>query len=132
MSGTVGDLSGSAAREEFLRLLIAQVQGQNPLDPVKDTEFIAQLAQFSVLEGIENLNNTFERVLALQRLSGAAQLIGKTVEYYETEKEAAVSGTVTAVLFEEGDLRIEIDGKAVDPQDIRQITNEAAVENNEN
>ena len=44
---------------DFLQLLITQVQHQDPLNPSTDTEFIAQLAQFSALEQMQNLNRTF-------------------------------------------------------------------------
>ena len=65
-----GGITSSQGRDEFLRLLTAQLKHQDPLDPVPQHEFLAQLAQFSTLEGIENTNQTmaelnnslFERV----------------------------------------------------------------------
>jgi len=47
-------------RDEFLKLLVVQLQNQNPLDPQKNGDFIAQLAQFSSLEEQQKLSNGFE------------------------------------------------------------------------
>lgn len=69
-------------RTQFLELMIAQMSHQDPLDPAKNEEFVAQLAQFSTLEGIENLNKSFETVaLAMQTsmATQAAALVGRNV-----------------------------------------------------
>lgn len=52
--------SGDLDKDAFLRLLITQLQNQDPLNPMEDREFIAQMAQFSSLEQMQNLNKTFE------------------------------------------------------------------------
>ena len=72
-----------ASRETFLRLLIAQLEHQNPLSPVEGAEFTAQLAQFSALEQLQTMNvNLDALVTAQERLKGlqAADLIGKEVK----------------------------------------------------
>ncbi|MDU0220587.1 flagellar hook assembly protein FlgD, partial [Escherichia coli] len=51
-------------KNEFLNLLVAQLNNQNPLEPQGNGEFIAQLAQFSSLEGIEKLNKSMESMLS--------------------------------------------------------------------
>ena len=48
-------------RDAFLNLLVTQMQNQDPLDPTDDKEFVAQMAQFSSLEQMQNLNDTFEQ-----------------------------------------------------------------------
>lgn len=50
------DINNSLDKEAFLKLLVTQLANQNPLNPVEDKEFIAQLAQFSELEQMQNLN----------------------------------------------------------------------------
>ncbi|NLY67148.1 MAG: flagellar hook capping protein [Tissierellia bacterium] len=50
------DINNSLDKEAFLKLLVTQLANQNPLNPVEDKEFIAQLAQFSALEQMQNLN----------------------------------------------------------------------------
>ncbi len=50
------DINNSLDKEAFLKLLVTQLANQNPLNPIEDKEFIAQLAQFSTLEQMQNLN----------------------------------------------------------------------------
>lgn len=73
---------GELGRNQFLELLIAQLDAQDPLNPTDNEDFVAQLAQFSSLEGIENLNLTFESVAGALRSSitvDAAALVGRNV-----------------------------------------------------
>ena len=69
-------------RSAFLKLLTTQLQNQNPLDPMKNEAFVAQLAQFSQLEGITNMStslNDVADVIRSDRIMGGANLVGKTV-----------------------------------------------------
>ncbi len=62
-------------KNEFLELLVAQLNNQNPLEPQENGEFIAQLAQFSQVEGIEKLNTSMGSLLSGYRvLAGLAEL----------------------------------------------------------
>ena len=81
-------------REAFLLLLVTQLQHQDPLNPMDDREFIAQMAQFSALEQMMNLNRTFER-------NHAFSTLGRTVDaafvHPVTGEWTEMSGLVTAV-----------------------------------
>ena len=69
-------------KNEFLNLLVAQLNNQNPLEPLGNGEFIAQLAQFSQVEGIEKLNTSMESLLSGYQSSQALQassLVGRKV-----------------------------------------------------
>src|SRR3989337_4601749 len=70
-------------KDAFLKLLVTQLQNQDPLNPTDNTEFVAQLAQFSSLEGIQNLNTSLGDMKgsmnALQEF-GSASLIGKNAK----------------------------------------------------
>ena len=66
--------SGMLGQNDFLKLMIAQLQSQNPLQPANTNEYISELAQFTQVEQITNL-------AAASELSGAVQLIGRTVTY---------------------------------------------------
>jgi flagellar basal-body rod modification protein FlgD len=101
---TVQDLSGGASasgngeelgKTQFLELMIAQMNNQNPLDPAKNEDFIAQLAQFSTVEGIENLNTSFAGLAASLQSSvatDAAALVGRNV-VVPTNTAALASGS---------------------------------------
>ena len=69
-------------KDQFLQLLVAQMNNQDPLSPQENGEFIAQLAQFSTVEGIENMNTSMEALLSGYQSSQALQassLVGRTV-----------------------------------------------------
>jgi flagellar basal-body rod modification protein FlgD len=74
--------SAEESRHTFLQLLVAQMEHQDPLKPMENTEFTAQLAQFSVLEQIEAMNTNFGALLSNQEATSriqAVDFIGKTV-----------------------------------------------------
>ena len=91
--------SSVASKEEFLRLFVTQLKNQSPMDPLKGHEFIAQLAQFSSLEQLTNLNTTFADNLKFQQLSGGSEFIGKKATYVgpavEGPAEGVIQGAVT-------------------------------------
>ena len=69
-------------KDQFLELLVAQMNNQDPLSPQENGEFIAQLAQFSTVEGISNLNTSMESLLSGYQSSQALQassMVGRTV-----------------------------------------------------
>ena len=67
-------------KDDFLKLLITQLSNQDPTNPMENTEFIAQMAQFSSLEQMTNMNESFGRMASMINSSQAATTIGKTVE----------------------------------------------------
>ncbi|WP_426417611.1 flagellar hook assembly protein FlgD [Aestuariirhabdus sp. LZHN29] len=74
--------SDELGKNEFLELLVAQMNNQNPLEPQENGEFIAQLAQFSTVEGVESMNSSMQDFVAGMQSSQALQassLVGRTV-----------------------------------------------------
>ncbi|MCJ0974411.1 flagellar hook assembly protein FlgD [Pseudomonas sp. PS1] len=74
--------SNDLGKNEFLELLVTQLNNQNPLEPQENGEFIAQLAQFSTVEGVEKLNSSVETMLSGYQSSQALQassLVGRKV-----------------------------------------------------
>ncbi len=67
-------------KDDFLQLLIAQLSHQDPTAPMEDTQFIAQMAQFSSLEQMTNLSSGFTRLANLLGNTDAANSVGKTVD----------------------------------------------------
>lgn len=91
----LSSVTASLAQDQFLQLLVSQLQNQDPLDPVSDKEFISQLSQLSQLQGIQDLNANFGEMLKLQQLTNGSSLIGKTIDY--TGTGGATSGKATAL-----------------------------------
>ena len=78
----------------FLELMITQMNNQNPLSPQDNSEFVAQLAQFSSVEGLERLNNSFNSFMSNNALQ-ASSLVGRNVTV-ESEKSTLVKGGIVA------------------------------------
>ncbi|MFS2126528.1 flagellar hook assembly protein FlgD [Pseudomonas sp. Pseusp97] len=81
-SGTATAGKSNLGKDEFLKLLVAQMNNQDPMSPQENGEFIAQLAQFSTVEGIQSLNTSMDSVLSNYQSSQALQassLVGRKV-----------------------------------------------------
>src|SRR5690606_12446891 len=104
-SATSSESKGTSAtgmgQDQFLKLLITQLKNQSPLNPQDNTEFVAQLAQFSSLEGIQNLNTTVTNLAGGMQSSQALQasaLVGRTVETEASRAYLGSSGYVQGTM----------------------------------
>lgn len=119
-----GAISGADARDQFLHLLVTQLQYQNPLEPTSQEDFLMQLSQFSMLEGVDRLNLSFEQMLKVQELSQGAQLVGRTAEY--VTEDGTAQGVIESARLVNGKLMLGIDGQSVPLDDILGIVQPAA------
>ena len=108
-------------RDDFLKLLITQLQHQDPSQPMQDKEFIAQMAQFSSLEQITNMSQGFSKLSGLLASSEAAGFLGKTVEVQDGGK--SITGLVTEVVRGDHPL-VGINGKYYDLEQVQKIVRE--------
>ena len=82
-------------KDEFLKILITQLSYQDPMSPMEDKEFIAQMAQFSALEQMTSMAKDFAKLTAMITGTEASSALGKNVELLEGEN--VIQGTVKAV-----------------------------------
>ena len=94
---TLDGTPNGLGKDDFLKLLLAQLSNQDPLKPLEDKEFIAQLAQFNTLEQMQQANTHLADMLTSQSLSQASAMIGLYVE-----TAGGVSGQVSAVKMVDG------------------------------
>ncbi len=105
-------------RDDFLRILLTQLQNQDPISPIEDREFIAQLAQFSSLEQMTNLSREFASLSRHINAGQLYQLLGKRVELLVNNQP--VTGTISGVTTGSNP-QIEIAGSYYNPEDITKI-----------
>jgi flagellar basal-body rod modification protein FlgD len=96
--------NGVLGQNDFLKLMVAQLQAQNPLEPGNSNEFVNEIAEFTQVEQVTNLANANE-------LSGAVQLIGHTVSYNGASGEPA-SGKVQSVQSTVSGTTVTVEGVA--------------------
>lgn len=102
-------------KDDFLKLLAAQLQNQDPLNPVSNTDFIAQMAQFSVLEQMNNLYESFNEALMLQ----AVGLIGKEVTARINDQ--TLTGTVSKVNWSPEGIILTVGEQQVSLKDVQEV-----------
>ena len=100
---TGSDLSQATAKngldyDSFLKLLVAQMSNQDPLNPTDSTEYVAQFATFSNVEQAIATNKKLDSLMTVSALTQANSLIGRTA----TSADGATSGTVAAVRVVDG------------------------------
>ncbi|WP_067838581.1 flagellar hook assembly protein FlgD [Amphibacillus sediminis] len=111
--------SSELGKDEFLRILMTQIQNQDPLNPMDDREFITQMTTFSTLEQMINMNTSISALVQNQMVSPVIQyshLIGKEVTYYAIDEETGkikepkemVTSQVVAISEREGFAVIEL------------------------
>jgi flagellar basal-body rod modification protein FlgD len=109
-----GASSSGINQQQFLQLLTAQLQNQDPMDPVSATDFTSQLAALSTVSGIQQLNTTLQQMLQLQQLNQGAGLIGQTVSYLPSSSSSNTSqGVVQAVSVQNGQLQVQIGNQQI-------------------
>jgi len=91
----VREVKNTLNKDDFLKILITQLTHQDPTQPLKDREFIAQMAQFSSLEQMMNVSGELAKVTELIGRSQAFSLLGKTVSISTSGKR--ITGTVDEV-----------------------------------
>ncbi|WP_233129730.1 MULTISPECIES: flagellar hook assembly protein FlgD [Salimicrobium] len=123
--------SGTLGKDDFLKILMSQLQNQSPLDPMKDKDFIAQMAQFTQLEQMTNMSNTFEKYFNKSEGSVAeySHMIAKEIAYFPEEQSEGdrgelKSGVVEAVSLKEGEVFLKLDdGARVPVSSIQEVRN---------
>jgi flagellar basal-body rod modification protein FlgD len=98
--------TSSIGQEDFLKILLTQLNYQDPLKPLDNQEFLAQMAQFSSLEQTRQLNDRIDTLLTIQSTTQSIGLLGKTVDV--TTSTGTTTGEVTTVNFQDGQAQLTV------------------------
>ncbi len=101
----------SPPHNDFLKLLVAQMTQQDPLNPKSDLEMIPQMVSFTELEQSKNMQADIADLRSQQQILQANSLLGRTVEIQD-ESKARITGPVTAVQMVEGTPKLVVNGKS--------------------
>ena len=130
-SPTTEENNETLGRDAFMQLLVNQLKNQDPLQPTQNEDFVAQLAQFSQLEGIDEINDNIVGLAVLQQgnaqlaqLTEASALIDKSVTYFNPSSGLQSTGTVDSVRIEDGFALLNIGGESVPLANLVEVTNQ--------
>src|SRR5256714_13007128 len=107
-------------QNDFLKLVMAQMTNQDPLNPQKDTEFIAQMTQFSALEQSKSMQLDMARLQTDQQFMQATTMLGRVVALQDDQGNL-INGAVSAVQVEAGTPKIVVNGLAYDLSSVLSI-----------
>lgn len=94
--------------EDFIKMMITQLQNQDPLEPAKNEQLLTQMSQIGQLQASTDLQGALKSLVLQNNLSNAGSMIGKVVNGQDLLGES-VSGLVTSVRVEGGDVWLELD-----------------------
>jgi flagellar basal-body rod modification protein FlgD len=113
----------SLGADDFMKILMTQLTAQDPMNPMKDTEFIAQMANFSSLEQMRTLSQSFTAYSTSQQMATAPLYLGCEVTVKDASAEnGEIKGKVESVTVKDGNPALVINGKNYDPKLITNIS----------
>ncbi|WP_433210067.1 flagellar hook capping FlgD N-terminal domain-containing protein [Dactylosporangium sp. CS-047395] len=117
---------GELGKDAFMKLLVTQLKYQDPSNPMDNREFLAQTAQFSTLEKLNDVAEAEQSLLNAQLQLGASNLIGKTVTYAGADGKALTGVVTSAKFFTAGPPTLHVGNTDVPLASVSEVTDKAA------
>jgi flagellar basal-body rod modification protein FlgD len=114
--------------DQFLKLMITELQNQDPLNPLENAEILQQISQIREIGATGRLTETLESVLLGQNLTSATSMIGKTVKAMSDDAKE-VSGLVDRVTVTDGEPRLHIGDKAIRLKNVKEVLSTVDADN---
>ena len=112
---------GTLGKDDFLKLMVAQLTHQDPMNPMQDSDMMGQMASFSTLEQITNMAAANDTIASNLTSTGAIGLIGRTVTYTD-DNDVSHTGVVDKVTTAGGKPSLTVAGvDGIDPANISQV-----------
>ena len=112
-TGAATTSATSEDKQMFLELMVAQLRYQDPLNPADSGEFLAQSAQFTALEKMQDVSDRVGALLGSQMAFGAGAMVGQQVSWIDTDGTTTHNGTIAGVTFGAEGPVFDIDGSQV-------------------
>ena len=112
-------------QDDFLKLIVAQMSAQDPMKPVDDTQFVAQMAQFSTLQATTSMQQSMAQMSNQQQFLQANALIGRDVALLDGQG-TLIDGTVSKVLMTNGTPQFVVNGQAYDLSTLLSVSEPAS------
>ena len=123
---TQGTQGNQFSSDTFYKLLAAQLQYQDPMESMDNTQMILQMSQFATIEQLNNLNQQFTMFMEMSTVQDGAALVGKEVRI-GLDDEKTITGVVNKVGFSSSGTLVEVDGKYYDMWRIIEIGNQGSM-----
>lgn len=107
-SNALTSATKNLGKDEFLKLLLTELRYQDAMDPVKDKEFIAQMAQFSSLEQTTNMVEAFEKSARRSSHNEALAMLGGRVTATDPDTGESLAGVATSIRFTDDEPEITV------------------------
>ena len=108
-------------KDDFLKLMVAQLKYQNPLSPSDQSQMMSQMAQFSMVEGINNLQSTITQQGASNSVSQAVGLIGKELTFLKQDGTSG-TGVASSVSLADGAVTVHVGNTDVALSDVLKVS----------
>lgn len=112
------EVNNQLGKDEFLKILIVQLQNQDPLRPMEDKDFIAQMAQFSTLEQMQNMGKDFE---SLKAMNLVGKMIYGEMDLDNSSQVIPVLGRVDSARFSNGRMHLQVGGFTLPLEDLLMV-----------
>jgi flagellar basal-body rod modification protein FlgD len=135
VQNTAKKATSTLGKDDFLKILMTQLQNQDPLNPMQDKDFVAQMATFSTLEQITNMGKSIDQFVSVQqqnKLIQYSQFVGRDVTWHKAQEGQTNvqqgEGKVVSVQFKDDTVLFTLeDGTTLEPGNISQI-NETSID----
>ena len=118
--------AASSIQTDYMKLLVAQLQNQNPLEPMDNSEMASQLAQFSQLQLLETMNASFSDMLTATQRNYANSLLDKTVTFYSRDESTGELdqkvGTVDSIFHDPETQEVLLGVKVGEGEEMQEYT----------